>query len=398
MHIELIVIGSELTAGDVADTNTQSIARMLREAGFEVRRVTVVGDSLEQIAAAVREGLDRADALITTGGLGPTVDDPTRAAVARAAGVELVFHPELWEAIEARFARLGRPVSENNRQQAFLPAGAAALPNPNGTAPGFSLECGRALLCAVPGVPGEMRPMIRDQVLPLLAQRAGRREVIRTRTIHVVGLGESQIDDRIGRWERAENPTAGLAAHAGMTDVRLTGRGADEAGAWAAIAAAEKDIRSALEGHVAGTDGETLAGMVLECLPSPATLATVEWGTDGALAGALGREGSDRFYGGLVLAGTAREREDFPAAVQKWRNERQATHAIGLALERVSDGFRLEGKLFLGESEQTFRQQFFAPREIAVEGSVNTALIALWKAVKIFPPGCSVRAVHSTPL
>jgi nicotinamide-nucleotide amidase len=387
MRIELIVIGSELLSGDAVDTNTQSIARILREAGFEVQRVTAVGDILEQIAAAVREGSSRADALITTGGLGPTVDDPTREAVARAAGTDLIFHPELWEAIQARFARLGRTIPENNRQQAFLPAGAEALPNPNGTAPGFSMECGRSLLCAVPGVPGEMKPMIRDQVLPLLARRSGRREVIRTRTIHVVGLGESLIDDRIGRWERAENPTTGLAAHAGMTDVRLTGRGADEAGAWAAIAAAEKDIRSALEGNILGTDEETLAGMVLRCLPARSSLATVECGTDGALAGALGREDSDLFRGGLVLAGTAREREDFPAAVRRWKNERNATHAVGLALKEDSDGFRLEGVLLLGESELPLRQHFLARRNMAVEGSVNAALIALWNALKKTAPG-----------
>lgn len=387
MQIELIVIGSELMSGDVADTNTQSIARMFREVGFEVQRVTVVGDKLEQIAAAVRERLERVDALITTGGLGPTVDDPTRAAVARAAEVELVFHPELWEAIRARFARVNHPVSENNRQQAFLPAGAAALPNPNGTAPGFSLECGQTLLCAVPGVPGEMRAMIREQVIPLLVKRAGRREVIRTRTIHVVGLGESIIDERIGRWERSENPIVGLTAHPGMTDVRLTGRGADEAGAWAAIAAAEADIRSALEGHVVGTDEETLSGQVLRCLPPQATLATVECGTEGALAGTLSRERLDRFCGGLVLAVTAPERDDFPARVRKWRNERQATHTIGLALEGDSNRFYLEGVLLIGESEQPFRQQFFAPRELAVEGSVTAALIALWKELKGSPPG-----------
>jgi nicotinamide-nucleotide amidase len=385
MHIELIVIGSELTAGDVADTNTSWIARMLREAGLEVRRVTLVGDELEQIAAAVREGTDRAEALITTGGLGPTVDDPTRAAVARAAGVELVFHPELWEAIQARFARMNRPVSENNRQQAFLPAGAAVLPNPNGSAPGFSMECGPALLCAVPGVPGEMRAMVRDQVLPLLARRAGRREVIRSRTIHVVGLGESIIDDRIGRWERSENPAVGLAAHAGVTDVRLTGRGADETGAWAAIAAAESDIRAALEGHVVGIDGETLPGQVLRCLPPQAGMATVERGTDGALAGALSREPSDRFAGGLVLAASASAGEDFPALVRRWRTERRATHAVGLALEADSKGFHLEALLLIGDSEQPFRQQFFATREMAVEGSVAAALIALWKALTSHP-------------
>jgi competence/damage-inducible protein CinA-like protein len=386
MIIELIVIGSELTAGAIVDTNTQTIARMLREAGFDVQRVTMVGDNLEQIAAAVREAANRADAVITTGGLGPTVDDPTREAVARAAGVEPEFHPELWETIRTRFTKLGRPLSENNRQQAFLPAGAEALPNPYGTAPGISMEIGRALLCAVPGVPGEMKAMIREQVLPLLARRGGG-EVIRTRTIHVVGLGESQIDDRIGRWERAENPVAGLAAHAGVTDVRLTGRGADEAGAWDAIAAAEKDIRSALEGHILGIDEETLARQVLRCLPTGATLATVECGTGGVLAGVLGREGSEFFCGGLVLTETDREREDFPAVVGQWRIERQATHAVGVTLQQDADGFRSEGVLLIGESAQQIRQRFLVAQEIAIEVSVNTALITLWKALKQIPSG-----------
>ncbi len=387
MVIELIVIGSELTSGAIVDTNTQTIARLLRDTGFEVQRVTVVGDRLEQIAAAVREAADRAEALITAGGLGPTVDDPTREAVARAAGVELIFHPELWEAIRTRFARLDRPLSENNRRQAFLPAGAEALPNPYGTAPGFSLPIGRSLLCAVPGVPGEMKAMIRQQVLPLLTRRGGPGEVIRTRTIHIVGLGESLIDDRIGRWERSENPSVGLAAHAGMTDVRLTGRGADEAGAWAAIARAEQDIRSALEGHVLGTDGETLAAQVVHGLPSGASLATVEFGTGGALSAALGGEGAKFFSGGLVLGEIDREGEDFPSVVREWRSQRLATHAIGLTLREEDGGFHSEGVLLIGESARQIRQRFLASREMAVEGSVNTALIALWKALKQIHPG-----------
>jgi competence/damage-inducible protein CinA-like protein len=386
MRIELIVIGSELTAGAIADTNTQAIARMLREAGFEVQRVTVIGDNLEQIAAAVREAAARADAVITSGGLGPTVDDPTREAVARAAGVELVFHPELWEAIQARFAQLNRPISENNRKQANLPAGADGLPNPNGTAPGFSMAIGRALVCAVPGVPGEMRAMIREQVLPRIFQRGGG-EAIRTRTIHVVGLGESLIDERIGRWERSENPVAGLAAHSGMTDVRLTGRGADEAGAWAAIAIAEQDIRSALEGHILGTDEETPAGQILRLLPAAARLATVEGGTGGALAGALERECSNLYCGGLVLSTAGGEGAEFLSRVKQWRAERNATHIIGLNLKKESDGFRSEGILLIGEASKQIRQQFLAPRETAVEGSVNSALIAMWRALQQTPAG-----------
>jgi nicotinamide-nucleotide amidase len=387
MDIELIVIGSELMLGEIADTNTQAIARMLREGGSFLQRATLVGDEPEQIAAAVREAAGRADAVITTGGLGPTVDDPTRAAVARAAGVELVFHDELWEAIRARFARLNRPVTENNRQQALLPAGAAALPNPFGTAPGFSLKIGRTLLCAVPGVPGEMKPMIRDHVLPLLVQRGGRREIIRMRTIHIVGLGESQIDDRIGRWEHSENPAVGLAAHAGMTDVRITGRGPDEAGAWELIAKAEKEIRSALEGYLLGTDADTIAGQVLRRLPPKASLATLERGTGGALCGALSRESSALFCGGLVLSGVLRPEEELSSALRSWRQERTATHAIGLSLQPAGNGFRSECILLVDDSEQREQRSQFATFEIAAEWAANTALIALWKALGESPSG-----------
>jgi len=381
MEIELIVIGSELMLGETADTNTQAIARMLRDGGLALRRVTLVGDDPEHIAAAVREAAGRADAIITTGGLGPTVDDPTRAAVARAAGVELIFHDELWEAIRDRFARLNRPVTENNRQQAFLPGGAAALPNPFGTAPGFSLEIGRTLLCAVPGVPGEMKPMIREHVLPLLVRRGGRREIIRMRTILIVGLGESQIDDRIGRWEHSENPAVGLAAHAGITDVRITGRGPDEAGAWELIAKAEKEIRSALEGYLLGTDADTLAGQVLRRLPPNSSLVTLECGTGGALCGALSRESSALFCGGLVLSGALRPEEDLPSALHAWRQERKATHAIGLSLQPAGHGFRSESILLVDDSEQREQRSQSATFEIAAEWGANTALIALWKAL-----------------
>ena len=299
--------------------------------------------------------------------------------------------------IRARFARLNRPVSDNNRQQAFLPAGAEALPNPNGTAPGFTLTIGRALVCAVPGVPGEMKAMIRDQVLPLLARRSGTREVIRSRTIHVVGLGELIIDDRIGRWERSENPAVGLAAHAGLTDVRITGRGADETAAWAAIAAAEEDVRSALAGHILGTDEETLARQALTRLPAGAGLATVEYGTGGALAGSLSREGIACYAGGLVLAGTARDRENFSAVVRQWRIERGATHAVGLALAEDGGAFQSETVVIIGESEKQIRQRFLIPREMAVESSVTAALIGLWNALEPISGG-SAPAAETKPV
>jgi molybdenum cofactor synthesis domain-containing protein len=144
MSAEIIAIGTELLLGEIQDTNTQLIARSFQTIGLDLHRSTVVGDNVERIAAALRESLTRADAVITCGGLGPTVDDPTRPAVAAALGRPLEFRAELWRQIEERFARFRRRPSENNRRQAYLPHGAAAIENRVGTAPAFYFETGSA--------------------------------------------------------------------------------------------------------------------------------------------------------------------------------------------------------------------------------------------------------------
>jgi nicotinamide-nucleotide amidase len=307
MDIELVVIGEELLLGAIPDTNTAFIARALREGGFALRRVTTVGDDEQRIARALRDAAAEAFAVIAAGGLGPTVDDPTREAAAKAAGVELVFREDLWEAIRARFRRAGRTPSENNRKQAYLPRGAAALPNPIGTAPGFSMPLGRAILFAVPGVPSEMEAMITAWVLPALRKHAGGEQAILTRTLRVADLGESRVDERIGRWERMDNPTVGLTSDAGLTVVRIVARGASEAAAREKIRQAEKDIRSALADSIVGSDEETLAGAVLRLLPGGGSLVTVERVTGGALAGMLEAEGCAGYRGGWVLGRTAEE-------------------------------------------------------------------------------------------
>ena len=301
MDVEIVVIGDELILGTIADTNTPFIARMIKDAGFRLRRVTMVGDDHGRIVAALRDAAARSEAVIAAGGLGPTVDDPTREAAAEAAGTTLVFHPELWNAIVERFRHLGRALPENNRKQAFLPAGAAALPNPFGTAPGFSMELGRSILFAVPGVPSEMEAMITRQVLPALRLRFGGGQAVLTRTLHVAGLGELMIDEKIGRWESSPNPNVGLMAHAGLTDVRIVARSEDEDEARKILAAAEADIRSALADSVIGADEETLAGAVLRRLPENGGLVTAERGTGGALSGMLGLENHSGFHGGWVL-------------------------------------------------------------------------------------------------
>src|SRR4030066_332573 len=137
---EIITIGTELLLGEIVDTNSRYLARCLRDAGIDLYRKTTVGDNVKRIAFAIQQALERCDIVITTGGLGPTVDDPTREAVALAVGVKSEFHPELWEQIRTRFTRLGRKPTENNRRQAYIPDGAIAVENPVGTAPIFILE------------------------------------------------------------------------------------------------------------------------------------------------------------------------------------------------------------------------------------------------------------------
>ncbi len=381
MDVEVVIIGDELILGAIADTNTQFIARALREGGFRLRRVTTVGDDPARIIRALREASAESDAVVAAGGLGPTVDDPTRDAAAGAAGVDLVFHPELWEEITARFRNLGRAPTGNNRKQACLPRGAEALPNPIGTAPGFSMELGRSTLFAVPGVPSEMEAMITGQVLPALHARFGGGQAVRTRTLHVVGLGESMIDERIGKWESAENPTVGLMAHAGLTDVRIIARAAEKSEARKLIAAAEADIRSSLAGYIIGADGETLAGAVLLSLPKDGTLVTVESGTGGELAGMLGTADSGAFRGGLVL-GPGGKNADPAAGLREWRSSHEATHAVGVSLTPVPGGFRSEYILLAGAEETRKARTHLVPHPMASRWAANTALTALWNLLR----------------
>ena len=137
---EIITIGTEILLGEIVDTNTRYIARNLRDLGVDLYRTVTIGDNAERIAETIREAMQRTEIIITTGGLGPTIDDPTRDAVALATGVKTEFRPELWEQIVKRISLYGKKPSENQKRQAYVPEGAIALENPVGTAPCFILE------------------------------------------------------------------------------------------------------------------------------------------------------------------------------------------------------------------------------------------------------------------
>src|SRR5512135_3580310 len=240
---EIITIGTEILLGEIVDTNTRYIARTLRSMGVDLYRTITIGDNVDRIADAIRQSMERAEIVITTGGLGPTVDDPTREAVAHAAGVELEFREDLWEQVVAVISRYGRKPSENQKRQAYIPNGALAIPNPVGTAPCFIVETERNAVISLPGVPNEMEHILHESIIPYLQKRFDLNEIIKVRVLHCSGLGEGMIDEKIADLETLSNPTVGLAAHTGVVDIRIAAKAKSEAEADGMIAEIERKIR-----------------------------------------------------------------------------------------------------------------------------------------------------------
>ncbi|RMF50936.1 MAG: CinA family nicotinamide mononucleotide deamidase-related protein [Chloroflexota bacterium] len=259
-HAEIIAIGEELLSSEseTLDTNSVYITQQLGALGVRVIYKTTVGDDEARITEVLRIALQRVPIIITTGGLGPTVDDMTRQAVARAIERPLVFQQTLLDEIAAKFARFNVRMSANNRAQAMLPEGAVAINNPTGTAPGFYVIHEGAIIICLPGVPREMKAMLEQSALPLLRQWIGAPRVIKTRVLRTAGIGESHIDEQIGHLERLSNPTVGLNAHAGQTDIRITARAESEAEAEALIASVEAEIRAKIGDYIFGVGKETL--------------------------------------------------------------------------------------------------------------------------------------------
>jgi nicotinamide-nucleotide amidase len=304
---EIVAIGTELLLGHLIDTNSHAIAQALAGAGMDVHRHTAVGDNADRIAAVVSEALARADAVICTGGLGPTVDDMTREGIAKALGRELRLDDESLSQIRARFKRLGRAMTPNNERQAMLPAGATAIPNPDGTAPGFIVDDGTRAIIAVPGVPGEMRAMLERNVIPFLVERFHLRAVIVTRVLHTIGETESAIDTRIADLFRAGiNPSIAVLAHAGQIDVKITAKAPTLGEAHSLIGQLEPQLRERLGDCVFGADGESLEKVVGDGLRARSwTLAVAESCTGGMLGEMITRVpgSSDYFLGGVVAYG-----------------------------------------------------------------------------------------------
>ncbi len=282
---EIITIGTEILLGEIVDTNTRYIARHLRTLGVDLYRTITIGDNVERIASVIRESLERAEIVITTGGLGPTVDDPTREAVALAAGVEVEFREELWQQVVATISRYGRTPSENQKRQAYVPRNALAIPNPVGTAPAFIVETERAAVISLPGVPKEMEYLLHESVIPYLQKRFDLRHIIKVRLVHTSGMGEGAVDEKIGDLETLANPTVGLAAHNGVVDIRIAAKSETEAEADHMIAEVERELHSRLREVIFGVDDDTLEGVTLDAVERRGwTLASLERGLPDSLS------------------------------------------------------------------------------------------------------------------
>jgi len=373
---EILTIGTELLLGEIVDTNTQYLARQLRDAGIDLFYTTTVGDNEGRIAEAVRHALGRSQILLSTGGLGPTVDDVTREGIARALGLELEFKEELWQQIQDRFARFQRTPSENNKRQAYLPRGARALENAVGTAPGFYLEQGGNVIIAMPGVPGEMFYILEHGVLPYLESRFGKGTVIRSRVLHIAGIGESLIDEKIADLEKLQNPTVGLAAHSGSVDVRLTAKAESAQRAAAMLTDLEAEVRTRLGDWIYGADEETLAGAILSQLAArKQTLAVIEIGLEGNIIKALAGQ-SPAFVGGELLKAEIAARPLKEQAAEYAKNL-PADLVLGAELLQSPNTQKLNLVIVGLEREHSFSFSYGGHVQQALDWAANLALSVL---------------------
>ena len=404
MHAEIIATGSELILGEQVDTNSPYIARKLREIGLGLAYVTLVGDDEPRMVEAIRAALSRSDVVLITGGLGPTVDDVTRSAVARAVGRELVFRPELLEQIEARFRAFGRKMSENNRRQAYVPDGAQPIENPVGTAPAFIVElAGRAIIC-LPGVPREMMHLLEHAALPYLAAKYALHSAILVRTLRTVGEGESRIDALIADLEQSANPVIGLSAKAGQVDVRLVATAASRAEAQAMLAEMESKVRERIGAVIFGADQDTLEGVIAALLiERQHSLATVELNTGGVLGSRLtsretaGPAAGVVFRGALVLSDPSALSKTLDVepvspeatgvvtrAAQRVRQIHDTTLGLALILRETPDepGLRITAALVSDSGSETLERSYGGHTGLAAQWSASLALGMMWRYLK----------------
>jgi len=311
MRCEVVAIGTELLLGQIVDTNSSWIGEQLALAGIDSHFQTKVGDNFERMKSSIQQGLDRSEAVICCGGLGPTQDDITRDVIANIMGVDLIRDEAIVEKIRHMFESRGRIMTDNNRRQADIPAGASPIPKMPGTAPGLYCPVDNKVIYAVPGVPYEMREMMEHFILSDLQKRSGQRAVIRSRVLRTWGNSESglaeTLGDRIQQLDKTGNPTlAFLASGIEGIKVRITAKAEDEAAAVQILGDEEAVLRQLLGDIVFGVDDETIETVVLNSLrKKDMTVAVAETLTGGVMSSRLTSSDPEMtsFKGAIVFNG-----------------------------------------------------------------------------------------------
>ena len=304
MIVEVVAVGTELLLGQIVNTNASWIGAKLAENGFDCHYSQVVGDNLDRLSNALRTAIERADAVIVTGGIGPTQDDLTREAICLATDLEMDHDSAYESQLRRRWESTGRVMPPSNIRQADHPRGAELLPNPKGTAPGLSLVSDDTALFALPGVPAEMELLVVDHVLPRLRQQAGINEVLVSRMLRTWGRSESQVADMLDDlYQSSTNPSVAFLASAGEIKVRISAKALTEKGAESLIGPFETEIRERLGDSVFGADNETIESVVSAALAERGwTIATAESVTGGGVAQRLTSvAGASQWFRGSVI-------------------------------------------------------------------------------------------------
>ena len=266
MIAEIVSVGTELLLGQIVDTNATHLAQILSRVGITSHFRTTVGDNPERLKDTLTLALSRADLILTIGGLGPTADDLTKEAVAEVLNVELVEDQTHRKWLHERVGSQ-EAVPESFWKQAQVPDEGRGLPNPNGTALGALFEKNGKVVICLPGPPNEMIPMTEQSVEPYLRERtSGNRSLIQSRTLRIVGMGESKVEAQVRDLMASDNPTVAPYAKTGEVHLRITARAPSPEEAFALIAPREAALRERLGDVVYGVDGETLESVVVGLL------------------------------------------------------------------------------------------------------------------------------------
>ena len=345
MQAELITIGTELLLGQLIDTNSSWLAKKMAGLGIDVYYKTTVGDNKKRLKKVLQKAQSRSDLVITTGGLGPTQDDITRESVAEAFDLELDKLESVLQQVKCYFNHKDQEMSINNIRQTYFPKGAEIIENDRGTAPGFLLEKGGKLVVSLPGVPREMKQMMKGEVIPYLEENFPLEETIYSRVIKTCGIGESDLEMKVEDILEAQtNPTIALLADLGEVKLRLTAKAKNKKEAKKLIAAEEKRLKERIGDCIYGYDDDTLEEVVAKNLcDQDLTLAVAESCTGGLLGHRLTNvAGSSSYFDRGLVTYSNRAKKELLGVKEKTLKDfgavsRQTAREMAAGVKEFSD-------------------------------------------------------------